>query len=388
MRKMKKINGFLVVRFNDREKRNYPTLGSFGVINAEDYTGDLDFDLDAMEYTDADLIEIAVEQARGLNAEEDFSEEPATYTVITETADEAREEEVAPKAMALSWAEQLKTQIKSKHYPDIDPRTAAHELNGYKAALRDLGFLEADEAIVEPDAFGEACELYTDEGHHVDMMLPSRAGLALVSPHDYEEGETFTGCTVQTLKCRRCGRESFAWSKGPALGPEQEETLSYVCDELCRFREGRTQEELDAICEKCKLESWARARMQKQEEAPYYPEEQGAGPYHAAALGTASPGEPKLRTGFDNLPENIGYSLQTKRIYALGLVLADECPANDCRVFLNIFNMARELDAALDKIEGYPAEVMRRELNKHFRELGRMYYENRAVQMFKEGMQP
>ena len=54
MRKIKKINGFLVVRFNDREKRNYPDLGSFGVIDAEQYTGDIDFDRDAMEYTDAD----------------------------------------------------------------------------------------------------------------------------------------------------------------------------------------------------------------------------------------------------------------------------------------------------------------------------------------------
>ena len=53
MRKIKKINGFLVVRFNDREKRNYPDLGSFGVIDAEQYTGDIDFDRDAMEYTDA-----------------------------------------------------------------------------------------------------------------------------------------------------------------------------------------------------------------------------------------------------------------------------------------------------------------------------------------------
>lgn len=49
MRKIKKINGFLVVRFNDREKRNYPDLGSFGVIDAEQYTGDIDFDRDAME---------------------------------------------------------------------------------------------------------------------------------------------------------------------------------------------------------------------------------------------------------------------------------------------------------------------------------------------------
>ena len=58
MRKMKKINGFLVVRFNDREKRDNPTLGSFGVIDGSQYTGDLDFDLDAFEYTDADLIEV------------------------------------------------------------------------------------------------------------------------------------------------------------------------------------------------------------------------------------------------------------------------------------------------------------------------------------------
>lgn len=329
MRKMKKINGFLVVRFNDREKRNNPTLGSFGVINAEDYTGDLDYDLDAMEYTDADLIEIAVEQARGLNAEEDFSDEPATYTVITETADEAREEEVAPKAMALSWAEQLKTQIKSKHYPDIDPRTAAHELNGYKTALRELGLLEADEAIVEPDVFGEACEHYTDEGHHVDMMLPSRAGLAIVSPHDYEEGETFTGCTVQTLKCRRCGRESFAWSKGPALGPEQEEAPELEFSE---------------------------------------------------------------RTTFENLSGGLKNDPIVRKVYALGLALADaeECPVNDCRVYLNIFNMARELDEALDNVkpDGAPALALRGALRDRLGELREMYFENYALKKFKEGMQP
>lgn len=105
MRKMKKINGFLVVRFNDREKRVYPELGSFGVIDAEQYVGDIDLDLDAMEYTDAETIEIAVEQARGLNAEEDYTDQPTTYAVITETATTSREEEVTPKALALAWAE-------------------------------------------------------------------------------------------------------------------------------------------------------------------------------------------------------------------------------------------------------------------------------------------
>ena len=139
MRKMKKINGFLVVRFNDREKQGYPQIGNFGVIDAELYTGSIDVDLDAFEYNDADAIEIAVEQARGLNSEEDYSDEPPVYTVTVESAEEVSEEEVFPKAMALSWAERLKTQIKSKSFPYIDPRTAAHELIGYKTALYDLG---------------------------------------------------------------------------------------------------------------------------------------------------------------------------------------------------------------------------------------------------------
>lgn len=42
MRKMKKINGYLVVKFNDRELREWEgtALGKYGVIDAELYTGD------------------------------------------------------------------------------------------------------------------------------------------------------------------------------------------------------------------------------------------------------------------------------------------------------------------------------------------------------------
>ena len=65
MRKIKKINGFLVVKFNDREKREYEgtALGEYGVIDAEVYTGNLDIDRGAMEYDDADTLEVAVELA-------------------------------------------------------------------------------------------------------------------------------------------------------------------------------------------------------------------------------------------------------------------------------------------------------------------------------------
>lgn len=376
MRKMKKINGFLVVRFNDREKRNTPTLGSFGVIDGSQYTGDLDYDLDAFEYTDADLIEIAVEQARGLNSEEDYSDEPPAYTVTVESAEEVSEEEVFPKSMTLSWAEQLKTQIKSKHYPDIDPRTAAHELNGYKAALYDLGLLDRDDEVTGPDIFGAACALYTDEGHRVDIMLPSKAGLEILSPHDFVEGETFTGCTVQTLKCRRCGMESFAWSKGTA--PEQEEALAYVCDELCKFREGRTQEELDAICEKCKLENWARSRAQEPP-ARYHLGKPGPSPTQEEA--------PAKET-FTNLPSGMRNDRNTRKVYTLGLALAEECPDNDCRVYLNIFNAARELDEAMDMVKpnSAPFLALRSALTQYAGELWQMYAGNYAVQQFKEGM--
>ena len=84
MRKIKKINGFLVVKFNDREKREYEgtALGEYGVIDAEVYTGNLDIDRGAMEYDDADTLEVAVELARGLESEEDITDEPPTYKRI------------------------------------------------------------------------------------------------------------------------------------------------------------------------------------------------------------------------------------------------------------------------------------------------------------------
>ena len=137
MRKIKKINGFLVVKFNDREKREYEgtALGEYGVIDAEVYTGNLDIDRGAMEYDDADTLEVAVELARGLESEEDITDEPPTYTAAVETNESYTEEAVEPAALIEGWTRRLATQVKSKHYPDTDPRTAAHELYGFKMAL-------------------------------------------------------------------------------------------------------------------------------------------------------------------------------------------------------------------------------------------------------------
>ena len=200
MRKIKKINGFLVVKFNDREKREYEgtALGEYGVIDAEAYTGNLDIDRGAMEYDDADTLEVAVELARGLESEEDITDEPPTYTAAVETNESYTEEAVEPAALIEGWTRRLATQVKSKHYPDTDPRTAAHELYGFKMALHQIGFLPESEVITDPDTFG-------------------------------------------------AGRLDGPMPRNP------EELLAFVCDERCKNRAGHTQEELDAICAKCPL---------------------------------------------------------------------------------------------------------------------------------------
>lgn len=206
MRKMKKINGYLVVRFNDREKREHEgtALGNFGVIDAELYTGVLDIDRSVMEYDDAETLEIAMEQARGLESELDVEEPETEITVTVESETEISEEEVEPERLFRERKALLETQLKSGQCADLDPRTATHELHGYIQALEDLGMIDGHDEryMVEQDIFG---------------------------------------------------------ATPPPQAPEwKEEALAYICDELCKHRiPGRTQEKLDAICEKCKVGRWA-----------------------------------------------------------------------------------------------------------------------------------
>ncbi len=141
MRKMKKINGYLVVKFNDREKRlNADTgLGSFGVIDAEQYTGILDIDRDAMEYDSADTIEEAIEQARGLESELDTEEPPVKFTIVTETDTGSTEEEVDPVSLFRRESNLIRNQASNPGWPYINETTASYHLRGYVSALEDLG---------------------------------------------------------------------------------------------------------------------------------------------------------------------------------------------------------------------------------------------------------
>lgn len=142
MRKMKKINGYLVVKFNDRELREWEgtALGKYGVIDAELYTGTLEVDRGAMEYDNADSIEEAVELARGLESELDTEEPEVKVTLIKETDEATEEEEVDAQKMIAGWENTLRGQVASPHYKDVDERTAAHELYGYKAASATWAF--------------------------------------------------------------------------------------------------------------------------------------------------------------------------------------------------------------------------------------------------------
>ena len=343
MRKMKKINGYLVVKFNARELREYEgtALGEYGVIDAELYTGILDVDRGAMEYDNAGSMEEAVELARGLESELDSEEPEVKGTIVKETDETTEEEEVDAQQMIAGWENVLRGQVASAHYKDVDERTAAHELYGYKVALRDLGLLDREDCYVLPDTFGDA--------------------------------------------------------PGP-LPKKPEELLSYVCDELCRHRRPEmTQEELDAVCEKCSLERLANEADRVGAEARAYlralatvqvitgrERESFAAAIEEAVKARSAPAERKT---FEHLHPDLKRHRETAQIYALGLALSKNCPPNDCRVYLNIFNAARELDAALDSLDAYgaPALALRKALRERVGELAEMMEDNYAVEQYRKG---
>ncbi|WP_347133968.1 hypothetical protein [[Clostridium] symbiosum] len=207
MRKIKKINGYLVVKFNDRELREWAdtALGNYGVIDAELYTGCLDVDRSVMEYDGAETLEEAIEQARGLESELEVDEPSATYTVIKETDDATKEDTVEPQLMIAGWKSQLETQVKSRHYSDIDPRTAAHELYGFMVALERLGLIEEEDCFVKPDIFKpQPDDLFEalDDGGRPGSLLDVREKLSyyLESLQSDAVGYSATVRTVDEMK--------------------------------------------------------------------------------------------------------------------------------------------------------------------------------------------
>lgn len=152
MRKMKKINGYLVVRFNDRERREYEgtALGEYGVIDAELYTGILDVDRGAMEYDNAGSLEEAVELARGLESELDVEEPETAVTVIVETDSGSTELETTPEELIRGEKHFLET-CGQPDRPRQRRAEADWHFRGYVRALADLGIMDsADERFHVP----------------------------------------------------------------------------------------------------------------------------------------------------------------------------------------------------------------------------------------------
>lgn len=315
MRKMKKINGYLVVKFNARELREYEgtALGEYGVIDAELYTGNLDVDRGAMEYDNAGSMEEAVELARGLESELDAEEPEVKVTIVKETDETTEEEEVDAQQMIAGWENVLRGQVASAHYKDVDERTAAHELYGYKVALRDLGLLDREDCYVLPDTFGEA------PGPLYGLVDRIR---------DRES----------SVEADRVGAEARAYLRALA-------TVQVITE--------RERESFAAA-----IEDAVKART-----------------------------APAERTTFEHLHPDLKRHRETAKIYALGLALAEKCPPNDCRVYLNIFNAARELDAALDSLDadGAPALALRKALRERVGELAEMMEDNYAVEQYRKG---
>ena len=169
MRKMKKINGYLVVRFNDRERRDYETLGAYGVIDAELYTGHLDVDRGALEYDDAETMEQAIEQARGLESELDVEEPEAAVTVIVETEAGTTELETTPEELIQGEKRFLETRR-----PTLSQEAADWQMFGYVRALRDLGIVDSTDErfqVTPPPSVSEA----PDSFRHLPPGIKSHA---------------------------------------------------------------------------------------------------------------------------------------------------------------------------------------------------------------------
>ena len=243
--------------------------------------------------------------------------------------------------MIAGWENTLRGQVASPHYNDVDARTAAHELYGYKAALRDLGLLTREDCFVLPDTFG-------------------------------------------------------AWPSPLPRRPE--ELLSYVCDELCRRRlPEMTQEQLDAVCARCSLERLAdeadeaelRIRAGAHRELNGLIDQIRRAESHTQAeqVGAEARAHTPERTTFEHLHPELKRHRETAQLYALGLALAADCPLNDCRVYLNIFDGARELDAALDDLDAdsVPALALRKALRERVGELAEMFDGNFAVKQYRKG---
>lgn len=354
MRKMKKINGYLVVRFNDREKREYEGtgLGNYGVIDAELYTGVLDVDRGVMEYDSAETLAEAVEQARGLESELDIVEPEAVVTVIVEREAEVSEETVEPAELFRMEQTRLEGRILDKEYPEVIPASAAQQLEGYAQALADLGMIDrADERfVVSPDHF---------VNYLLDEPFVSKKQALTKKELKSDKPPSFHDIRDALISYANSARDANFWT--------DTEQIIYEMNGFVRALEF-----LKILPEK-NGDYW---RVVERDILD------------ASLIRLAGQVESKLpsRNRFVHLTPERWKGRTAADLYHLGKQLEKDCPENDCEIYRNIFRMAKELDESLDSLGGCTAEVVQRELCSQVRELRRMYFENYAIKKYREAV--
>ncbi len=323
MRKIKKINGFLVVKFNDREKREYEgtALGEYGVIDAEVYTGNLDIDRGAMEYDDADTLEVAVELARGLESEEDITD-PDTFGAGRLDGPMPRNPE---ELLAFVCDERCKNR-------------AGHTQE-------------------ELDAICAKCplgQLYED-AEAQDLRIRERSERAL---REHIEGVRHAEDTVTALLG---GHEALAYLAALRDGQIlQENECEHYAAQIAEA--GAAWE---TVLEGVSFEDLSRLRHLLREVDEYIKDG----------------GE--LFNGFQHETERIP-AHRLEELHQLGTALLGECPENDCTIYRNVFRMAVDVDGQMGKLTGHARETMQREYERLLRELNRLYTMNHAVKKYRE----
>ena len=124
MRKIKKINGHLIVKFNDREKRlNKEDHGEYGIIEARHYTGRFNIDVENIVYGELHTLNEAIELV-----------------------------ELIEKQIIIDQCYKgLICQVKKYYGSNVNRQILDYALFGCKVVLYDMEILTEDEFLVSPN---------------------------------------------------------------------------------------------------------------------------------------------------------------------------------------------------------------------------------------------
>ena len=250
MRKIKKINGYLIVRFNFREIEKWKGsgLGMYGVIDAEYYTGSLVHDRGVMKFDTAMTIEEAVDQARSLESEMDITDDETKIIMVKEEGAIVTEIQVDPERLYSDMEDSLKKSRESGEIPDLDLVTAAYFKGGFVTALVSLGIIEEGDERFDIQMYPQQREedgvFHNITGNMIEMEKICRIGRLM-------ERETVQNdCTIYKniyQQCQHLDQQAdhvTGYARAVLMNElyrsyEELRRMYYVNDSVRQFRRGR-----------------------------------------------------------------------------------------------------------------------------------------------------